>query len=125
MKFNSSPPTTLLGAAAMALAFSTAQAQTESREQVKSETKAANAAGAIPRGESTNLQPKLDSAKTRADRKAETAAARRRGDIARGGEAHPVDGKVKPSADGRNRAEVKAETKGAVKAGQITSGEKN
>lgn len=119
MKFNITTTTTLLGAAAMALAFSTAQAQTESREQ------AANAAGAIPRGESTNQQPKLDSAKTRADRKAETAAARERGDIARGGEAHPVDGKVKPSTDGRNRAEVKAETKGAVKAGQITSGEKN
>jgi hypothetical protein len=118
---------TLLGAAALALAFGTApaHAQTESREQVKSETKAANVAGAIPRGESTNQQPKLDSTKTRADRKAETAAAKARGDITRGGEALPVDGKVKPIADGRNRAEVKAETKGAVKAGQISSGEKN
>lgn len=118
---------TLLGAAALVLALGTSSinAQTESRDQVKSETKAANAAGAIPRGESTNQQPKLDSVKTRADRKAETAAAQQRGDIARGGEAHPVDGKVKPTNDGRNRADVKAETKTAVKAGQITSGEKN
>lgn len=119
--------TTLLGAAALALAFVAApvQAQTESREQVKAETKAANAGGTIPRGEGTNQQPKLDSAKTRADRKAETAAAKERGDIARGGEAHPIDGKVKPATDGRNRSDVKAETKSAVKAGQITSGEKN
>ncbi len=123
MKINS----TILGAAGLVLAFSASSinAQTESREQVKSETKAANAAGTIPRGEGTNQQPKLDSTKTRADRKAETAAAKERGDIARGGEAHPVDGKAKPTKDGRNRAEVKAETKNAVKAGQITSGEKN
>lgn len=123
MKINS----TLLRAAALVLAFSATSinAQTESREQVKSEAKAANAAGAIPRGESTNQQPKLNSNKTREDRKAETAAAKQRGDIARGGEAHPVDGKVNAATDGRNRAEVKAETKTAVKAGQITSGEKN
>ncbi|WP_162262247.1 DUF4148 domain-containing protein [Acidovorax sp. Root219] len=113
--------------AVFTLAFSalSANAQTVSREQVKAETKAANAAGSIPRGESTNQQPKLSTGKTRADRKAETASAKQTGEIARGGEAHPLDGRIKPTANGRDRSDVKAETKAAVKAGQISSGEKN
>ena len=117
---------TLLGAAALAMicATSSANAQGESRDQVKAETKAAVKAGAIPQGDAPSQQPALKSTKTRDDRKSETKAAKARGEVAPGGEANPSDGKVKTAGGSRKRGEVKGETVQAVKAGQTTSGEK-
>jgi hypothetical protein len=117
---------TLLGAAALAMicATSIANAQSESRDQVKAETKAANKAGDIPRGEAPNQQPALKSTKTRADRKSETKTAIAKGEVDHGGEAKPSDGKTMAAGAPRKRSDVKAETAKAVKAGQITSGEK-
>lgn len=101
-------------------------AQTASREAVKAEAKTAVAQGSTSHGEgSPTAQPKLDSAKTRADRKAETKAARQRGEVLGGGETATPGDKAKPAGAVRNRADVKAETRSAVKAGQIPSGEKN
>lgn len=117
---------TLLGAAALAMicATSSVNAQNESRDQVKAETKAANKAGTIPKGDTPSQQPAMNTGKTRADRKAETKAAKAGGEIAPGGEASPSDGKAKAAADSRKRSDVKAETAQAVKAGKTTSGEK-
>jgi dihydroorotase-like cyclic amidohydrolase len=117
---------TVFGAAILAMicATSSAYAQGESRDQVKAETKAAIKAGTIPVVEGPNEQPALKTTKTRADRKAETQAAKASGEIARGGEANPSDGKTKTAGESRKRADVKAETAKAVKAGQIPSGEK-
>jgi hypothetical protein len=117
---------TLLGAAVLAMIFATsaANAQGESRDQVKAETKAAIKDGALPKGEAPNPQPALKTSKTRADRKAETKAAIASGDVEHGGEAKPSDGKTKTSGATRKRSDVKAETVKAIKAGQTTSGEK-
>ena len=117
---------TLLGAAALAMicVTSSVTAQTESREQVKAETKSANKAGAIPHGEVPTQQAPMKSSKTRADRKAETKAAKASGDVSRGGEASPTDGKIKTSGEARKRSDVKAETAQAIKAGKTPSGEK-
>lgn len=117
---------TLLGAAVLAMicATSSVNAQGESRDQVKTETKAANKAGAIPKGEVPSQQPAVKSTKTRADRKAETKAAKASGEIVKGGEASPSDGKIKTAGESRKRSDVKAETAEAVKAGKTTSGEK-
>jgi hypothetical protein len=117
---------TLLGATALAMICATSyvHAQVESRDQVKAETKAANKAGAIPKGEAPSQQPALKTTKTRADRKAETKAAKARGEIDHGGEANPSDGMTKAAGTPSKRSDVKAETAKAVKAGQTTSGEK-
>jgi hypothetical protein len=116
---------TLLGAAVLAMICATSvNAQTESREQVKAETKAAVKAGAIPASETPTQQPALKSTKTRADRKAETKAAKAKGEVNSGGEANPADGKAKTTGPTAKRSDVKAETVKAVKAGQTTSGEK-
>jgi hypothetical protein len=116
----------IVSAAVLALicAASSVHAQGESRDQVKAETKAAVKAGTIPAGETPSQQPALKTTKTRAQRKAETKAAIASGDAAHAGEANPADGKTKTAGESRKRADVKAETAKAVKAGQVSSGEK-
>ena len=117
---------TLLGVAALAMfcATSLVNAQGESRDKVKAETKAAMKAGTTPKGEGPAQEPPLKSGKTRADRKAETKSAQARGEMVRSGEATPSDGKATAQGEFRKRSHVKAETVQAVKTGKITSGEK-
>ena len=116
----------LLGVAALAMfcATSMVNAQGESRDKVKAETKAAMKAGTTPQGEGPAQEPPLKTGKTRADRKAETKSAQARGEMVRGGEASPSEGKASTQGVARKRSDVKAETAQAVKAGKIPSGEK-
>lgn len=81
--------------------------------------------GENARGESPDVQPKMNTAKTRTDRKSETKKAIASGDMPARGEGDPAaEQKAKELTSSRNRQEVKTETRAANKAHQIPSGEK-
>ena len=108
-----------LVAAAVALFSYGAFAQEKSRAEVKEETKAANKAGQIEKGDAPAATPKPKSTANRSDVKAEAKAAEKAGTIP-AGDASAKTPKPKSTA---NRADVKAETKAAEKAGTIPAGE--
>jgi hypothetical protein len=94
-----------------------------SRSQVRAETAAAVAAGAIARGEATPDYPRATggvSARSRAEVRAETVAAVQHGEIARG-EQSIID--AGPFIAQKTRAEVKAETLTAMHLGLIPRGD--
>lgn len=113
-----------LVAAAFAISVGGASAQsTPSRQQIKSETRAAERAGRLtPAGEGPIFgRPSLKSTKTRAERKAETKQARAAGELEPAGDAvelkeDQID-RSRPSTV--NRAERKAATRAAEKAGRL------
>lgn len=80
--------------------------------------------GENARGESPNVQRKMNTAKTRADRKSETKKAITSGDVPSRGEVDPAGAKAQKVTSSRNRLDVKTETRAANKAHQIPSGEK-
>jgi hypothetical protein len=103
-------------------------AQTESkpasRAEVKEQTRAANKAGQIPSGEATpgDKQAPIRSTKTRAQRKAETMEARRKGELVNPGEANYKGNMSQQKATAQStktRAERKAETLEAAKQGKL------
>ena len=128
---NASPLTRLFAIAtvlaAAAAAAPAALAQTDgapvSREQVKQETRAANMAGQIPTGELTAPVAPMLSTKTREERKAETLAASRRGELASTGQRQYYEYNIAPrealAHSTKTRAERKAETMDAIKNKQI------
>jgi hypothetical protein len=103
-------------------------AQTESkpasRAEVKEQTRAANKAGQITSGEATpnEKQAPAKSTKTRAQRKAETMEARRKGELVNPGEANYKGNMSQQGATAKStktRAERKAETVEAAKQGKL------
>jgi hypothetical protein len=125
-------PLTRLFAMATVLAAAVASApaalaQTDgapvSREQVKQETRAANMAGQIRTGELNAPVAPMVSTKTRAERKAETLAASRNGELASTGAREYREYNVAPrdalAHSTKTRAERKAETMDAIKNKQI------
>ena len=105
----------LVAAAAVALFAQGSFAQDKSRAEVKEETKAAVKKGETTAGEANAPTPKAKSTRNRAERKAETAAAEKSGAI-KSGESAPTMEKAAGKSD-KARADVKAETKKAVKEG--------
>jgi FtsZ-interacting cell division protein ZipA len=106
----------LVAAAAVALLSHGVFAQDKTRAEVKEETKAAVKKGETKAGEA-NPTPveKHKSVRNRAERKAETAAAEKAGAI-KAGENQPSAEKTGGKSS-TARADVKAETKKAVKEG--------
>jgi hypothetical protein len=105
-----------------------AQTQTDStpasRADVKAQTRAANKAGELASGEATppEKQAPTKSTKTRAQRKAETMEARRKGELPSPGEATYKTNMSQQNATAKStktRAERKAETAEAVKQGKL------
>jgi hypothetical protein len=95
-----------------------------SRAEVKEQTRAANKAGQIPSGEATpgEKQAPTKSTKTRAQRKAETMEARRKGELLSPGEATYKTNMSQQNATAKStktRAERKSETAEAVKQGKL------
>jgi hypothetical protein len=98
-----------------------------SRAEVKEQTRAANKAGQIPSGEATpgEKQAPTKSTKTRAQRKAETMEARRKGELVSPGEATYKSNMSQQKATAQStktRAERKAETVEAAKQGKLPPG---
>jgi hypothetical protein len=111
---------TMLAAAVFAATTGAALAQAVDPAQVRAEATAANKAGLVARGEIGAPVPQtftstLSSAEVRAEGKAAHAAHQ----DAHGDQAIPEPATVST----RNRAEVKAETAKAVRAGQVSRGE--
>jgi hypothetical protein len=107
---------TVATASAVAPQLVAAQASAPmSREQVKSETAAANKAGQLTPAGGGPAAPKSHSTKSRAHVKAETAAANKAGELtpAGGGPAAPK------SQSTKSREHVKSETMDAKKKGEL------
>lgn len=126
---NSRITLTLVGALCMALAARTSLAQGPSaplsRDEVKSETRAAEKARQLtPAGEgSSPIPPKqAKSSYTRAQRKAATAQARKNGELIPAGEVaddETIGKQTAKTPSTKTRAQRKAETIAARKAGQL------
>lgn len=113
-------------AASLAMLAQVSFAQSTSRDDVKAQTRAAEAAGTImPPGEGyapENTPKASPSSKTRAQEKAETRAAQKSGELGVTNERSVV--KIPKTTSTTSRAAVKAETRAAEKAGTLTpSGE--
>jgi hypothetical protein len=98
-----------------------------SRAEVKEQTRAANKAGQLTSGEATpgEKQAPINSTKTRAERKAETMEARRKGELRPSGEATYKSSMSQQGATAKStktRAERKAETLEAAKQGKLPPG---
>ncbi len=109
---------------AFAMSIGTAVAQSpKSRAEVKSETRAAERAGALtPAGEGPVVSaPSARSTKSRADRKAETLQARAAGDLEPAGPAAGLREEQRENSRPStvNRGDRKAATRAAEKAGRL------
>jgi uncharacterized protein DUF4148 len=109
---------------------SSAMAQTSSapvtRSDVKAQARAAEKKHQIPAGEESYLSaPSTQSTKTRAQRKAETLAARNAGTLEAAGDAdeRAIDSQTRSQPTTVNRVALKAETRAEEKAGLIPAGE--
>lgn len=114
-------------AASFAMLAQVSFAQSTSRAEVKAQTRAAEASGALMGpgvGHGPEFNPNADapSSKTRAEQKAKMRADEKAGKLDKTNERS-----VAPSAKAKHstttRAEVKAKTRAAEKAGKLTSGE--
>lgn len=115
-----------------ALAFASAQTAmaqsddaTTSRADVKAQTRAANKSNDLWRGGEAPLPAKpFMSDKLRTERKGETIAARRAGELKAPGEADYKANVARPARTDKTRSERKAETLAAAKSGKLApSGE--
>jgi hypothetical protein len=118
----------LTGAAIAAALSSAAYAQADgrqgaSRADVQAEARAANTAGQIPAGEESDRPKPMHSAKTRAERKAETLEANKNGGLGSPGASSYRSNNIAPREATRNstvtRADRKAATMQAVKDGRM------
>lgn len=102
-----------------------APAPEKSRAAVKADTRASLRSGNLPDATDTTEgpAPSKRTTKTRAQRKAETRLAEKRGELTPAGEADMNIKPAPPSGPPRARSAVKAETRAAEKAGTIPRGE--
>ena len=99
-----------------------ANAQTETRQEVKAEAKAANQAGAIGHGEVNAPQPKAaKSTMTRAEGRAKAKAANKSDAVAHGNAVAEPDPKATKSS--MSRAQARDKARAANKSGQVQTGE--
>lgn len=120
----------LMSVSALAFAYvETASAQSDasppSRADVKAQTRAANKSNDLWRGGEAPLPSKpFTSEKSRTERKGETIAARRAGELKPPGEADYKAHVARPAQTEKTRADRKSETLAAAKAGTLApSGE--